>query len=39
MVLDMTAQLAPIVWGMVAMMVISSVAVLSSHQNRRRGAQ
>jgi hypothetical protein len=29
--LDMTAQLAPAVWGMVVLMVISSVALLLSH--------
>lgn len=29
--LDMTAQLAPAVWGMVVLMVISGVALLLSH--------
>lgn len=33
MVLDMTAQLAPVMWGMVVMMVVSSVALFLSHQN------
>jgi hypothetical protein len=32
MVLDMTAQLAPMAWGMVALMVLSGVALLFSHQ-------
>jgi len=32
MALDMTAQLAPILWGMVALMVASSLSVLLSHE-------
>ena len=32
MALDMTAQLIPMVWGMVALMVVSSAALLLSHQ-------
>lgn len=33
MALDMTAQLAPMVWGMVMLMVVSGVALFFSHQN------
>ena len=33
MVLDMTAQLAPMVWGMIALMALSGVALFFSHQN------
>jgi hypothetical protein len=33
MVLDMTAQLAPMVWGMVALMMLSGVALFFSHGN------
>jgi len=33
MVFDMTAQLAPMVWGMVALMVLSSAALFFSHEN------
>jgi len=32
MVLDMTAQLAPMIWGMVVLMVVSSVSLLASHR-------
>ncbi len=30
---DMTAQLAPMMWGMVMLMVISGVALFWAHQN------
>ena len=33
MALDMTAQLAPMMWAIVTLMVISSVALFFSHQN------
>jgi hypothetical protein len=29
--LDMTAQLAPMIWGMVSLMVVSVVSLLLSH--------
>ena len=32
MVVDMTAQLAPMMWAIVALMVVSSVSVLFSHK-------
>ena len=32
MVLDMTAQLAPMMWGMVVIMMISSVSLFLSHK-------
>ena len=32
MALDMTAQLAPMVWGMVALMVVASLSILLSHE-------
>lgn len=32
MVLDMTAQLAPMMWAIVALMVVSSLSVLLSHE-------
>lgn len=32
MVLDMTAQLVPMVWGMVALLVVSSLSLLLSHE-------
>ena len=32
MALDMTAQLVPLVWGMVALMVVSGLSVLLSHE-------
>jgi hypothetical protein len=32
MTLDMTAQLLPMVWGMVALLVVSGVSVLVSHK-------
>jgi hypothetical protein len=32
MVLDMTAQLVPLVWAIVALMAVSSVSVLLSHK-------
>jgi hypothetical protein len=31
MVLDMTAQLAPMMWGIIALMVIASASLLASH--------
>jgi hypothetical protein len=31
MVLDMTAQLAPMLWGMVILMVVSGISVLFAH--------
>ena len=31
MALDMTAQLAPMIWAMVGLMVVSSVSLLLSH--------
>lgn len=31
MALDMTTQLAPLIWGLVALMVVSSLSVLLSH--------
>ena len=31
MVLDMTTQLAPMMWGLVVLMVASSVSVLLAH--------
>jgi hypothetical protein len=31
MVLDMTAQLAPMMWGLVVLMVVSTVSVLLAH--------
>ncbi len=32
MTLDMTAQLAPMIWAMMALMIVSSVSVLLSHK-------
>lgn len=32
MVLDMTAQLAPVIWAMVALMALSGVSLLMSHR-------
>jgi hypothetical protein len=32
MVLDMTTQLAPMMWGIVVLMVMSGVSVLWSHE-------
>jgi len=32
MTLDMTAQLLPMVWGMVALLVVSGFSVLVSHK-------
>ena len=32
MVLDMTAQLAPVMWGLVVLMVASTVSVLLAHK-------
>lgn len=32
MALDMTAQLAPMVWAMVALLVVSSLSLLLSHE-------
>lgn len=32
MALDMTGQLGPIVWGMLALMVVSGLSVLLSHE-------
>jgi hypothetical protein len=32
MALDMTAQLAPVLWAMVALMVFSAASVLLSHK-------
>jgi hypothetical protein len=32
MALDMTAQLVPMLWGMVALMMVSSLSVLLSHE-------
>jgi len=32
MALDVTAQLAPVVWGMVALMVVTSVSILLLHE-------
>lgn len=32
MALDMTAQLAPMVWGMVMLMVVASLSLLLSHE-------
>jgi hypothetical protein len=32
MALDMTAQLAPVIWAMVALLVISGASVLLSHE-------
>ena len=32
MALDMTAQLMPMVWGMVALMVVSGFSLLLSHE-------
>jgi len=32
MTLDMTAQLVPMVWGIVVLMVVSSLSVLLSHE-------
>jgi len=31
MVLDMTAQLAPMLWGMVILMVVSGISILFDH--------
>ncbi len=31
MVLDMTAHLAPMMWGMIALMVIAGASLLASH--------
>jgi len=31
MALDMTAQLAPMIWAIVGLMVVSSVSLLLSH--------
>ncbi len=32
MTLDMTAQLVPMLWGLVALMVVSSLSVLVLHE-------
>ena len=32
MTLDMTAQLAPVIWAMVVLMLISGASVLWSHE-------
>jgi len=32
MALDVTAQLAPVVWGMVALMVVTSLSILLLHE-------
>ncbi len=32
MTLDMTAQLVPMIWAMVGLMVVSSLSVLLSHE-------
>ena len=32
MALDMTAQLAPMVWGMVALLMVATFSVLLSHE-------
>ncbi len=31
MAIDMTAQLAPMLWGMVALMVVASISLLAAH--------
>ena len=31
MALDMTAQLAPMIWAMVALMVVAGVSLMASH--------
>ncbi len=33
MVFDMTAQLAPMMWGMIALMVASTVSLFLSHNS------
>ena len=32
MVLDLTAQMAPVMWGMIVLMALSSVSLLLSHK-------
>ena len=32
MALDMTVQLAPMLWGLVALMVVASLSILLSHE-------
>ena len=32
MAIDMTAQLAPMIWGMVALMAVASVSLLAAHK-------
>jgi len=34
MALDMTAQLAPMLWGMIGLMVISTVSLFVAHSHR-----
>jgi hypothetical protein len=33
MAIDMTAQLAPVIWGMVMLMVVASVSLLAAHDH------
>jgi hypothetical protein len=33
MAIDMTAQLAPLIWGMVVLMVVASVSLLAAHNH------
>jgi hypothetical protein len=32
MVLDLTTQLAPVMWGMIVLMALSTVSLLASHK-------
>jgi len=34
MAIDMTAQLAPMLWGMVALVVLASASLLAAHDHR-----
>jgi hypothetical protein len=36
MTIDMTAQLAPIVWGMIGLLAVSGLALLGSYRPARR---
>jgi len=33
MAIDMTAQLAPMIWGMLVLMVVASVSLLAAHNH------
>jgi len=33
MAIDMTAQLAPMIWGMVVLMAVASISLLAAHRH------